>query len=146
MRAVSLNDRDLEIVAGKSATTYDLPLVPLFDGVGKVVEVGPDVVRFKPGDRVCSAFWGGWNDGSFDITRVEKSLGGPLEGLLKEEVTLDERRLVAVPDALSDGEAAAFPCAGSTAWQALVPFGKIRPGDVVLVQGAGGAALFGAHG
>jgi len=143
MRAVSLNYRDLEIVSGKFATAYDLPLVPLSDGVGEVIEVGPDVVRFKPGDRVCSAFWGEWNDGSFDIARVGKPLGGPLDGLLQEEVTLDEQRLVRVPDALSDGEAAAFPCAGSTAWQALVSFGKIQPGDVVLVQGTGGVALFG---
>jgi NADPH:quinone reductase-like Zn-dependent oxidoreductase len=143
MRAVSLNYRDLEIVSGKFATAYDLPLVPVSDGVGEVIEVGADVERFKPGDRVCSAFWGEWDDGSFDIARVGKPLGGPLDGLLQQEVTLEERRLVKVPDALSDVEAAAMPCAGSTAWQALVSFGKIQPGDVVLVQGTGGVALFG---
>ncbi|RZN22871.1 NAD(P)-dependent alcohol dehydrogenase [Bradyrhizobium sp. Leo121] len=143
MRAVSLNYRDLEIVSGTFATAYNLPLIPISDGVGEVVEVGQDVARFKPGDRVCSAFWGEWNDGGFNIAKAGKSLGGPGDGLLQEQVTLDEQRLVKVPDALSDGEAAAFPCAGSTAWQALVSFGQIRPGDVVVVQGTGGVALFG---
>ncbi|WP_084803220.1 NAD(P)-dependent alcohol dehydrogenase [Bradyrhizobium sp. NAS80.1] len=75
--------------------------------------------------------------------RSEIPWGGPVDGLLQEEITLDEQRLVKIPDSLSDVEAAAAPCAGSTAWQALVTFGGIKPGDVVLVQGTGGVALFG---
>ncbi|WP_084803218.1 alcohol dehydrogenase catalytic domain-containing protein [Bradyrhizobium sp. NAS80.1] len=59
MRAASLNYRDLEIITGSFAIPYTLPLVPLSDGVGEVIEIGPDVTRFKRGDRVSSAFWGG---------------------------------------------------------------------------------------
>ncbi|RYY10012.1 MAG: NAD(P)-dependent alcohol dehydrogenase [Cytophagaceae bacterium] len=48
-----------------------------------------------------------------------------------------------VPDAFSFEEAASFPCAGVTAWHALVEQGPLRPGDVVLLQGTGGVSIFG---
>jgi NADPH:quinone reductase-like Zn-dependent oxidoreductase len=47
-----------------------------------------------------------------------------------------------VPDHLSDAEAAALPCAGVTAWSAIVTLGRVYPSDVVVVQGTGGVALF----
>jgi NADPH:quinone reductase-like Zn-dependent oxidoreductase len=54
----------------------------------------------------------------------------------------DEAGLLPVPDYLTDAEAAAMPCAGVTAWSAIVSLGRVRPGDVVVVQGTGGVALF----
>ena len=47
-----------------------------------------------------------------------------------------------VPDYLTNVEAACLPTAGLTAWRALVTDGNVRPGDVVVVQGTGGVALF----
>jgi NADPH:quinone reductase-like Zn-dependent oxidoreductase len=47
-----------------------------------------------------------------------------------------------VPEHLSDAEAACLPCAALTAWSAIVTQGAVGPGDVVLVQGTGGVALF----
>jgi NADPH:quinone reductase-like Zn-dependent oxidoreductase len=47
-----------------------------------------------------------------------------------------------IPEHLSDAEAATLPCAGLTAWSAIATLGRVGPGDVVLVQGTGGVALF----
>jgi NADPH:quinone reductase-like Zn-dependent oxidoreductase len=62
--------------------------------------------------------------------------------MLAEQVVLDAEGLVAVPDHLSNEEAAALPCAGVTAWSALVRHGRVKPGDRVLVMGTGGVAIF----
>src|SRR4051794_17334524 len=62
--------------------------------------------------------------------------------MLCEHRVFDEAGLLPVPDYLSDAEAAALPCAGVTAWSAIVTLGRVRPGDVVVVQGTGGVALF----
>jgi NADPH:quinone reductase-like Zn-dependent oxidoreductase len=51
--------------------------------------------------------------------------------------------VVKVPDFFSFEEAAAFPCAGVTAWNALVEQAQLRPGDTVLLQGTGGVSIFG---
>ena len=52
------------------------------------------------------------------------------------------RALVKTPEHLSDIEAAALPCAGLTAWSAVVKLGGVKPGQTVLVQGTGGVSLF----
>src|SRR5581483_5245962 len=51
VRACSLNYRDLAVVRGTYARGLKLPLIPLSDGAGEVVEVGPGVTRFAVGDR-----------------------------------------------------------------------------------------------
>jgi DNA-binding transcriptional LysR family regulator len=89
--ATSLNYRDLEIINGTYHTSFDFPLVPLSDGVGEVVEVGADVSRFTPGDRVCSTFWQRWVGGAFRMAEVGYQRGGPIDGLLAEFALLDEQ-------------------------------------------------------
>jgi NADPH:quinone reductase-like Zn-dependent oxidoreductase len=49
---------------------------------------------------------------------------------------------VKTPEHLSDVEAAALPCAGVTAWSAVVKLGQVKPGQIVLTQGTGGVSLF----
>ena len=61
--------------------------------------------------------------------------------MLCEYRVFHEAGLLPVPEHLSDAEAAALPCAGVTAWSAVVTLGRVRPGDVA-VQGTGGASLF----
>jgi len=57
MKAASLNYRDLVVPnRGYGAFTGNLPLIPLSDGVGEVVEVGEGVTRVRVGDRVCPCF------------------------------------------------------------------------------------------
>lgn len=50
--------------------------------------------------------------------------------------------LVAIPDFLDFAEAACFPCAGTTAWHALVMAGRVGPGSTVLMLGTGGVSMF----
>lgn len=140
--ATALNYRDVEIASGTYHTSFKLPLVPLSDGVGQVTAVGKNVTRFKVGDRVCSTFWQRWIGGSFRMAEPSYQRGGPIDGLLAEYALLDEQAAVLAPKNLTDVEAATLPCAALTAWHALVTEGKIKAGDVVLVQGTGGVSLF----
>jgi NADPH:quinone reductase-like Zn-dependent oxidoreductase len=138
--AASVNYRDLAVVMGKHRGKR--PVVPLSDGVGEVVEVADGVTAFKPGQRVCPVFAPGWAGGGPIETSMSRSLGGDTDGTLREFMTLKAEDAVAVPDHLSDEEAACLPCAGVTAWSAVVGFGQVKPGDIVLIEGTGGVALF----
>ena len=143
MKAASLNYRDL-LVPGRGYGSYtgNLPLIPVSDGVGEVVEVGADVTRAKVGDRVCPCFNQGWIAGEADLERLTRTMGGPIDGTMADLMCLPEGGVVQVPAHLSDEEAATLPCAALTAWSALVTYENLRPGSRVLVQGTGGVALF----
>jgi NADPH:quinone reductase-like Zn-dependent oxidoreductase len=141
MRALSLNYRDLMVVKGLYPGLRT-PLVPVSDGVGEVVAVGEGSTRFKVGQRVAGIFRQKWLTGSLDRSNVRSALGGDLDGVLAEQVLFDEEGLVAAPEHLTDEEAATLPCAGVTAWNALVCAGEVKAGDTVLVQGTGGVSIF----
>jgi NADPH:quinone reductase-like Zn-dependent oxidoreductase len=141
-RAWSLNYRDLLVVTGAYNPRMKLPLVPLSDGAGEVAAVGPGVTRFKPGDRVAGCFMLRWASGALSDEKAKSALGGAIDGVLAEQVVLLEEGLVPIPDGLSFEEAATLPCAGLTAWHALVDSGHVKAGDTVLVQGTGGVSLF----
>jgi NADPH:quinone reductase-like Zn-dependent oxidoreductase len=66
----------------------------------------------------------------------------PLREGCRVAVVLDAEGIVPVSDHLTDEEAATLPCAGVTAWHALVTKGHLKAGDTVLVQGTGGVSLF----
>jgi NADPH:quinone reductase-like Zn-dependent oxidoreductase len=142
MRAASLNYRDLLTVKGAYNSKQRLPLIPLSDGVGEVVAVGEGVTRVKIGDRVAGIFMQTWLEGEFSAEKSKSALGGAIDGILAEYVTLHEDGVVHVPEHLSDEEAASLPCAAVTAWQALMTQGKLNAGDTILVQGTGGVSLF----
>jgi NADPH:quinone reductase-like Zn-dependent oxidoreductase len=143
MRAASLNYRDMVVIQrGYGAQTGQLPLIPISDGVGEVVAVGPGVTRVKLGDRACPMFCPRWPGGPPSAARLGASLGGPLDGVMAEYMLIDAEGLALAPDHLSDVEAATLPCAALTAWSALVTEGRVQPGDRVLIQGTGGVSLF----
>jgi NADPH:quinone reductase-like Zn-dependent oxidoreductase len=143
MKASSINYRDLVVPErGYGSHTGTLPLIPVSDGAGEVVAVGPGVRRVAPGDRVCPAFFQRWVGGEPDLERLTASLGGPIDGTMAEYMCLSEEGVVKVPAYLTDLEAATLPCAALTAWSALVTCSATKPGDHVLVQGCGGVALF----
>lgn len=142
VRAVSLNYRDLLTVKGMYNPRQPLPLIPLSDGAGEVVEVGEGVTRFKTGDRVAGIFAQKWLGGRPTKARLATTLGGPLDGMLAEYVCLHEDGLVRLPDYLTYEEAATLPCAAVTAWSALVTHGRLCAGQTVLVQGTGGVSIF----
>jgi NADPH:quinone reductase-like Zn-dependent oxidoreductase len=142
MKAASLNYRDLLVTLGKYNPRMALPRVPLSDGVGVVAAVGEGVRSVKVGDRVAGCFFQNWVDGTLSEEGARTTLGGDRDGMLAEQVLLDENGVVPVPAHLSDEEAATLPCAGLTAWSALVSYGGLKAGDTVLVQGTGGVSIF----
>lgn len=145
MQAWSLNFRDTIMPLGgylrndKIATNP--PLVPLSDGVGIVAAVGERVTRFKQGDRVAGIFFQEWIDGDLKDADVDSALGGAIDGVLSEQVVLNQNGLVHIPNGLSLEEASTLPCAAVTAWQALT-LASTKPGQSILMQGTGGVSIF----
>ena len=143
MRAWSLNYRDLMVTTGRYGVGGTKPgLIPLSDGAGEVVAVGPEVRRVRPGDRVCPTFMQGWLGGEVMAEARQRALGGGIDGVLAEYVVVDQEDLVPVPDHLSFEEAATLPCAAVTAWNALFGGRALLPGETVLVLGSGGVSVF----
>lgn len=143
MKAASINYRDyLMVQRGYGKYSGSLPLVPLSDGVGKVVALGEGVTRFAVGDRVCPCFNQRWINGPFRDDYWWGLLGGPLDGVMQQRLVIGEQHAVKAPDHLSDLEAATLACAGLTAWSALFEAGGLLPGQTVVVQGTGGVSLF----
>ncbi len=112
------------------------------DGAGEVVEVGSSVTRFRGGERVAALFFPDWLDGELSAAHHARALGGTVDGMLAEEVVLDERSWVTLPSHLSFEEGATLPCAGVTAWNALFESAHVGPGSTVLAQGTGGVSIF----
>ncbi|PWU11092.1 MAG: NAD(P)-dependent alcohol dehydrogenase [Terriglobia bacterium] len=140
LRAASLNYRDHMIVTGHYFTPVTRDTIPLSDGAGEVVATGAQVTRFRTGDRVAGAFFQVWLDGP--PSRRHPALGVPLDGTLAEYIALHEDGVVAIPSSLSFAEAATLPCAGVTAWNALMEAGRpVKPGDMVLCLGTGGVSM-----
>ena len=142
MRAVSLNYRDLVVIAGQYDRSPQPGRVPLSDGAGEVVAVGAAVKNFKVGDRVAGCFFQGWFSGRFASEMHRTALGGAIDGVLSEQARFREDGLVHLPSGYSFEEGATLPCAGVTAWQALVVRGRLAPGETVLLLGTGGVSIF----
>ena len=142
MRAVTLNYRDLLTVSGQYGGAYTLPIVPFSDGCGIVEAVGPGVTTLAVGDRVTSLFFAEhWQAGPPTPAKL-RALGGPRDGCGQELLAISEQGVVKTLDYLTDEQAAALPCAGLTAWRALVVDGAVKAGDVVVLQGTGGVSIF----
>ena len=143
VRASSLNYRDLSTVEAKNARAAPKPdLIPLSDGAGEVVAVGPGVSRIKTGDRVAGCFMQKWIGGAIDEVAMASAMGGAIDGMLTELAVLEEDGVVKLPAGLSFEEGATLPRAGLTAWHALVEIGNIKAGDIVQIQGSGGVSIF----
>ncbi|HVZ10525.1 zinc-dependent alcohol dehydrogenase family protein [Rhodopila sp.] len=143
MHAASLNYRDLMIVEGRAARGAPPEnLIPLSDGAGLVIAVGPEVTRFKPGDRVAACFMQSWVGGPLSAEDGASALGGALDGVLAEYRLFDHQGLVRLPEHLSFEQGATLPCAAVTAWNALFGGQPLSPGDSVLVLGTGGVSVF----
>ncbi len=96
----------------------DLPSGIGLEGAGVVEAIGPGVAEVRPGDRVAYA-------------------GGPL-GAYAELRNLPAHRLVKLPDAISDRQAAAMMLQGMTAEYLLRRTYEVKAGDTILVHAAAG--------
>ncbi|QXE38837.1 NAD(P)-dependent alcohol dehydrogenase [Streptomyces sp. GMY02] len=145
VHATSLSFRELLVVRGQYVLPVKPDVVPVSDGAGEVVAVGPDVRRVRPGDRVAATLFPRWLDGPLEPAFLPQ-LGGSLNGMLTELAILPEDALVSIPDHLSYAEAATLPCAAVTAWNALTGDGRgVQRGQTVLATGSGGVSLFTAQ-
>ena len=115
--ASGVNFVDGLFVQGKYQIKPPTPFVPGGEVVGRVVEVGDSVADGPDvGDRVFA----------------NVGLGG-----FASEVVVSPRQLVAIPDSLSDGQAATFMQSYLTGWYALTVRARAQAGDTMLVLGAG---------
>jgi NADPH:quinone reductase-like Zn-dependent oxidoreductase len=143
VRATSLNRRDVFVMKGAYPVGRRDSLVPLSDGAGEVVAIGPGVTRFHKGSRVAGIFFQHWLSGRPPADVASSALGGSLDGMLTQYATLSEEGVVALPKNLSFEEGATLPCAAVTAWNGLFTRGRMQAGDYVLLEGTGGVSMFG---
>jgi NADPH:quinone reductase-like Zn-dependent oxidoreductase len=138
--ASSLNFHDYLVAVGILPAAEGR--VPMSDGVGEVVERGSEVTEFATGDRVMGTFFPDWLDGPPTAAKISRMRGDQVDGFASEYVALPANAFTKVPAGLTDEEAATLPCAGLTAWRALMVEGRIKPGDTVLIEGSGGVSIF----
>jgi alcohol dehydrogenase, propanol-preferring len=130
--ACALCRTDLHVADGELPNPK-LPLVPGHEIVGRVVETGPGVLNFQPGDRVGIP-WLGWTCGKCEFCRSQrenlcdhaKFTGYTLDGGYAEYTLADARFCFALPDAYSDPEVAPLLCAGLIGYRSLVKAGEAR--------------------
>lgn len=123
--AAAVNPIDRRLRAGELKEYFERewPIIPGWDFSGRIEEVGSDVNGWSIGDDVVGLAFS-W------------SLHG---GTYAEYVVVDAMAVARKPQNISFPEGAALPLVSLTAWQALVEFSDVQPGQTVLVQaGAGG--------
>lgn len=144
VKAVSLNYRDLLVARGQYNPRMPRPRIPCSDCAGEVLAVGAGVESVRVGDRVCGTFFQDWQSGEMTDAAAKSALGGAIDGVLAEQVVLNESGVIRIPDYLCFEEAATLPCAGVTAWNGLRGWGMDfnAEGTTVLLQGTGGVSVF----
>jgi NADPH:quinone reductase-like Zn-dependent oxidoreductase len=120
VRAAAMNPLDVKLREGRFRLVFRVkpPFVLGFDVAGEVEAVGPGVSRLRPGDAVFGEL--------------------PRPGSHAEYAVAAEEHLLPRPGRLSFDEAAALPAAGMSALQALRDDARLRAGQRVLLNGAGG--------
>ena len=136
----SLNYHDYHVA--KSNDPRRTGLIPMSDGAGVVEAVGAAVTEFAVGDHVVSTFFPLWLDGPAPFGDFSTVPGDGVDGYAREYAVRPATWFTRTPKGWSDTEAATLTTAGLTAWRALVADGKLKAGDVVLVLGTGGVAIF----
>ena len=135
VRSVALNFRDIAI----STSNYPFPVkdqvVPGSDAAGDVVTVGEGVTGFTAGDKVVISFDQATQYGP--MKSWKNGLGGPIDGVLRENISVPAHTVVKIPNAstLSYAQWASVVCTGVTAWNSLYGVLPLKPGQTVLFQG-----------
>ena len=117
VRAAAVNFPDILMVQGKYQHKPELPFIVGGERAGHVIAVGPEVTRFKIGDRV---------------------MGGALSGGFAEEAQGQESSYRPIPGNADYATASAFTTAYLTAYVSLVRRGELAKGETLLVHGAAG--------
>lgn len=117
VRAAGLNFPDALVIAGKYQVKPPLPFIPGGECAGMVSAVGDEVKNFKPGDRVIAM---------------------PGMAAFAEQVNVDQKLLVPMPDKMSFEQGAGFCITYATSYYALKQRANIQPGETLVVLGAAG--------
>ena len=128
VKATSFNYHDVFTVRGMPGIKVPLPMIIGLDMAGEILEVGPGVTGWKPGDRVLVN----------PLNRQKGLMGEMMHGGLAEKCLVAEHQLIRMPDKVSFEEAAALPAAYGTAHRMIITHKTIEKGEKVLVLGASG--------
>ncbi len=144
VRAAALNGLDLWVVEGWPSLRVQLPHIFGSDGAGVVSALGPGVSSIEVGQRVAvnPSLWCGaceWClSGRENQCRRFSVLGEHVPGFFAEYVVVPARNLTPLPDNVTFEAAAAASLVFVTAWHSLIEAGGLKPGEDVLIVGAGG--------
>jgi NADPH:quinone reductase-like Zn-dependent oxidoreductase len=143
VKACALNHLDLWVREGVPGWRIPMPHIVGADISGEVAEVGALVTRVKAGDRVllCPGVSCGQCEMCFkgldSACRQYSVLGVFIDGGYAEFVKSPEMNVLPIPSGLSFEEAASVPLVFLTAWHMLFTRAGLKPGEEVLVIGAG---------
>ena len=130
VKAASLNHHDLWSLRGVGLREEALPMILGCDAAGYDEDGNEVVVHAVVNDPA----WSG--DQTLDPKR--SLLSERYQGTFAESVVVPRANVIPKPASLSFAEAACLPTAWLTAYRMLFTQGNLKPGDTVLVQGAGG--------
>lgn len=143
VKACALNHLDIWIRQGSPAYPMPLPHIPGSDIAGVVQQIGSHVEGVAEGERVfvspgvgcgrCEQCVGGRDN----MCRSYGLIGAMCHGGYAEYVKVPARNVHPIPGPLSFEQAAAFPLVSVTAWHMLFGLADVRPGEDVLIMGAG---------
>ncbi len=128
VKATSFNFHDVFTVRGMPGIKVPLPMIIGLDMAGEILEAGPGVSGWRPGDRVLVN----------PLNKQKGLMGEMMHGGLADRCLVAEHQLIRMPDEVSFEEAASLPVAYGTAHRMIVTHDTIRKGDKVLILGASG--------
>ncbi|MEO0462950.1 MAG: zinc-binding dehydrogenase [Pseudomonadota bacterium] len=128
VRACALNGFDPMMLLGTTGLKVPFPMTPCGDFAGEIAALGDKVHGWSVGDRVSP----------YPILLGKGMMGETTPGAACEFVVVPAEALIAVPDGVSDADAAAMPCAYGTALRMVETRGQIKAGEKVLILGASG--------
>ena len=101
--ATSLNYHDYLVAVG--AIPVVPGRIPMSDGAGEVIEVGPDVMDYKVGDQVMSMFFPGWIEGNPSLMKIAGVSGETVDGYICEMSAISAKSITPIPSGFTYAEA-----------------------------------------
>lgn len=117
VRAAGLNFPDVLMAAGQYQLKPELPFTPGMEAAGDVTEIGTEARGVAIGDKV--------------IVKMR-------HGAFTDQAIVTPSQLTPMPSTFDYAEAATYFAGHGTAYHALIDRGRVEPGEVLLVHGAGG--------
>ncbi len=139
LHAAALNHRDLWILTEQKSPSPS-GIILGSDGSGVIEDVGEEVNEALIGNEVVINPSLGWGKDPAVQSDAFKILGFPDAGTFSEYITISFKQVVEKPDHLTFEEAAAVPLSALTAYRSLFTKARLRPGEKILITGAGGGA------